>query len=225
MRLFNNEKKIIVLNRKKFSSCIILIVFIVFTFIVVRVFSIYSMQLKEVMKTKANNSFQNCVNDAVINVQKNRNYNFVEVVYKEGEVSAVNYNSQEINFFKAEVMRYVLKNINDERFKFRVYWSDAFKNPVFLNKGPFFDVYCIPHNGIKVECYSKFEDAGVNQTKNSMWFEIVADVYASSEVFNTSNSFKYAVLVSENVIVGQVPESYTSVSGDEQTKDTVLNLQ
>lgn len=222
MRLFNNEKRVIIVNKKKIVLCTI---FVLLVFWFVKLFSVYSIQLREEMKIKANNSFQNCVNNAVINVQKNKVFDFVDIVYNEGMVSAVNYNSQAVNSFKAEVMRSVLENVNDEKLSFRMYWSDGFNNPFFLNKGPFYDVKCTPHNSVKIECFSKFEKAGVNQTKNSIWFEIVADVYASSRVFNTVNNFKYTVLVSENIIVGHVPESYTNVSGDEETKDTVLNLQ
>ena len=221
MRLFNSEKKIIVINKKILLLCI----FVALIFVLGRVFGVYSMQLKEMMKNKANNSFQKCVNDAVIDVQKSKQFNFVDIVYNEGAVSAVNYNSQDINSFKAEVMQRVLQNANREKLSFRVYWSDGFNNPYFLNKGPFFEVWCTPHNSVKIECFSKFDNAGVNQTKNSIWFEVAADVYASGMVFNTVNKFKYTVLVSENIIIGQVPESYTNVSGDEDIKDTVLNLQ
>lgn len=221
MRLFNSEKKIIVVNKRIFLICVL----VTFVFMFARVFSIYSAQLKEMMKTKSNNAFQKCVNSAVMNVQESREFNFVDIVYNEGSVSAVNYNSQDINSFKAEVIHRVLQNVNEEELSFRVYWSDAFNNPYFINKGPFFDVNCTPHNSVKIECFSKFENAGVNQTKNSIWFEITADVYASSKTLNTLYNFKYTVLVSENIVVGQVPESYTNVSGDEDIKDTVLNLQ
>ena len=207
MRLFNNEKKIVVINRKKIMGILVVLILLLSAVCLHNRFKVYSQELRSMMKIKSNN------------------YKFTDIVYSEGRVITIDYNTKDINLFKAEVTDKIIDNINNKKCDFIIYLTDAFKNPFLLNKGPCFNVSCVPHSGINVECFSKFEDAGVNQTKNSIWFEIKTDVYASSAVFNTVNTFEYSVAVSETVIVGEVPESYTNVSEDANTKDTVLNLQ
>lgn len=225
MRLFNNEKKIVVINRKKIMGILVVLILLLSAVCLHNGFKVYSQELRSMMKIKSNNIFQKTVNDAVLKACESNNYKFTDIVYSEGRVITIDYNTKDINLFKAEVTDKIIDNINNKKCDFIIYLTDAFKNPFLLNKGPCFNVSCVPHSGINVECFSKFEDAGVNQTKNSIWFEIKTDVYASSAVFNTVNTFKYSVAVSETVIVGEVPESYTNVSEDDNTKDTVLNLQ
>lgn len=225
MRLFNNEKKIVVINRKKVLGIFVMLILLLSAVCLHNGFKVYSQELRSMMKIKSNNIFQETANDAVLKTCESNDYKFTNIVYSEGRVVTIDYNTKDINLFKAEVADKIFENINNKKCDFLIYLTDAFKNPFLLNKGPSFNVSCVPHNGIRIECFSKFEDAGVNQTKNSIWFEIHTDIYASSAVFNTVNSFKYSVAVSETVIVGEVPESYTNVSEDDNTKDTVLNLQ
>lgn len=225
MRLFNNEKKVVVLNKKKIVLILVFILTVVFCLIFQNAMGVYREELRAMLKIKSNNAFTEVINDAVLEVNNENNFKFIDITYNEGKVAALNYNTADINTFKAKVISNALENINNKKCNFRIYLSDIFKNPFLLNKGTSFNVECYPVAGIKAECYSKFEDAGVNQTKNSIYFEFTTDIYTGSAVFNTVNSFKYTVAVCETVIVGDVSESYTNVSEDSNTKDTVLNLQ
>lgn len=225
MRLFNNERKVLIIQKKKIFLVIFLLFCIVLVFFLNRATKVYTSELRQMMKIKSNNIFQQIVNTAVMETCKNNEYKFIDIVYNDGKVVSVDYNSTHINTFKAEVTDKIIKNIDNKKCRFKIYFADALKNPIMLNKGPYFETVCSPISGVKINCFSKFEDAGVNQTKNSIWFEISLDIYATGGMFNTVNSFKYSVAVSETVIVGEAPESYTNVTGDADTKDTVLNLQ
>ena len=221
VRIFNNEKKIVVIKKK----CILLIVVcFVFTYYSYKAVSFYSEELKNMLVVKAQNSFVLCVNDSVSKVCEENDYNFVNINYGEGKITGIDYNTKDINLFKAEVIKNII-NCYENSFVFKVYYTDAFNNPMLLNKGPSFDVKCSLIGGVGATLFSKFESVGVNQSKNSIYFEICGKFYTGTSVFNTSDEFKYTVLVSESIIVGDVPDSYTNVSGDEDIKDTVLNLQ
>lgn len=187
-------------------------------------FKFYSEELKNMLLVKAQNNFVLSVNDSVSKVCEENTYNFLDISYNEGKIAGVDYNTKDINIFKAEVIKNII-NCYENSFIFKVYYTDAFNNPVLLNKGPSFDVKCSLIGGVNAKLISKFESCGVNLSKNSIFFEITGNFYTGTSVFNTSDEFKYTVLVSETVIVGDVPESYTNVEADEDLKDTVLNLQ
>ena len=225
MRIFNKEKNIVVIKKKNIVILFSLFVIVLFSVKLYNTLEFYSEELRQMIKVKSNNMFQDVVNDAVYKVCKQTKFKFTDISYIDGLVASINYNTNAINSFKAEIVKEVSKNINKKDMIFKVFLSDGFKNVYFVNKGPSFDVRCIPYNAIKVECFSKFEDVGVNQSKNTIWIEISTDIYSSGLAFNTINSFSYSVAVSETIIVGEVPESYTNVSGDDNVNDKVLNLQ
>lgn len=221
VRIFNNEKKIIVIKRKKL---LLLILTLFFSYYCYKSVAFYSEELKNMLLVKAQNNFVLSVNDSVSKVCSKKEFNFLEISYSDGKITGIDYNTKDINIFKAEVIKNII-NCYENSFVFKVYYTDAFNNPVFLNKGPSFNVKCSLIGGVSANLLSKFESVGVNQSKNSIYFEICGNFYTGTNVFNTSDEFKYTVLVSESIIVGDVPESYTNVESGEDLKDTVLNLQ
>ncbi len=63
-------------------------------------------------------------------------------------------------------------------------------------------------NSVKCDIVSKFEEAGINQTKHSIYVNIIPDVFVVTR-FNTKRlSDSITVLMYENVIIGKVPETY-----------------
>ncbi len=224
MRIFNNEKKIVVINKKLIFMIISGIVLLVFTYYSYKSVEFYGEELKNMLLVKAQNSFVLSVNDSVSKVCAENDYKFLNISYNEGKITGIDYNTKDINLFKAEVIKNII-NCYENSFVFKVYYTDAFNNPMLLNKGPSFDVKCSLIGGVNAKLFSKFESCGVNLSKNSIYFEIGGNFYTGTSVFNTSDEFKYTVLVSESIIVGDVPDSYTNVESGEDLKDTVLNLQ
>ena len=221
MRIFNNEKKVVVIRKK---LILLFVICSVFTFFSFKSIAFYSEELKNMLLVKAQNSFVLSVNDSVSKVCSENNFKFLNISYMDGKISGIDYNTKDINLFKAEVIKNII-NCYENSFIFKVYYTDAFNNPMLLNKGPSFNVRCSLIGGVSAKILSKFESVGVNQSKNSIYIEIAGNFYTGTSVFNTSDEFKYTVLVSESIIVGDVPDSYTNVEADEDLKDTVLNLQ
>lgn len=74
--------------------------------------------------------------------------------------------------------------------------------------GPLIPMKIIPISNVECRFVSSFEAAGINQTKHSIYLEVVADIsiVMPSETSNFASLTE--VLICESVIVGKVPESY-----------------
>ncbi len=74
--------------------------------------------------------------------------------------------------------------------------------------GPKIHMKIIPISNVGCRFVSKFEEAGINQTKHSIYLEIVADI----SIIMPSGSSNFAslteVLICESVLVGKIPETY-----------------
>lgn len=74
--------------------------------------------------------------------------------------------------------------------------------------GPKINMKIIPISNVACSFVSAFEDAGINQTKHSIYLEIVADI----SIIMPSKTRNFAslteVLICESVLVGKVPDTY-----------------
>ncbi len=63
-------------------------------------------------------------------------------------------------------------------------------------------------NSVKCDIISKFEEAGINQTKHSIYVNIVPDVFVVTRFSTKRLTDTVTVLMYENIIIGKVPETY-----------------
>ena len=63
-------------------------------------------------------------------------------------------------------------------------------------------------NSVKCDVVSKFEEAGINQTKHSIYVNIIPEVYVVTRLSTKRLTDSITVLMYENVIIGKVPETY-----------------
>ena len=74
--------------------------------------------------------------------------------------------------------------------------------------GPKIHMKIIPISNVECRFASTFEEAGVNQTKHSIYLEIVADISIIMPSGTRNFASRTEVLICESVLLGKVPESY-----------------
>ncbi len=74
--------------------------------------------------------------------------------------------------------------------------------------GPRFRVKIIPISNVECRFVSEFEQEGINQTKHSIYLEVVADISIVMPSGTSNFASLTEVLICESVIVGKVPETY-----------------
>jgi sporulation protein YunB len=74
--------------------------------------------------------------------------------------------------------------------------------------GPQINIKIIPISNVECRFVSKFEGVGINQTKHSLYLEIVSDISIILPSKSTNLASTIEVLICESVIVGKVPQVY-----------------
>ena len=92
--------------------------------------------------------------------------------------------------------------------------------PLLVGRGPRLKVKMTPIGSVFCKFVSHFESAGINQTVHKIYVNIKANVGVVMPLSSRSFVAEQEVLISESVIVGQVPEVYLY----SDTLDTLLNF-
>ena len=74
--------------------------------------------------------------------------------------------------------------------------------------GPRVNIQIIPISNVACRFVSSFQDAGINQTKHSIYLEIVADISIIMPAGTSNFASLTEVLICESVLVGKVPDTY-----------------
>ncbi len=74
--------------------------------------------------------------------------------------------------------------------------------------GPKIHMKILPISNVACSFSSVFEDAGINQTKHSIYLEIVADISIIMPAKTRNFASLTQVLICESVLVGKVPDTY-----------------
>lgn len=97
---------------------------------------------------------------------------------------------------------------------------------VLANFGPRLSISMFPYGKALVEIESRFSDAGINQTLHQMLLTVDLEVsLLLPDTHSVNTKIKTTVPLSETLVVGSVPNSYTNLeTQNEQLKDDLLNL-
>lgn len=74
------------------------------------------------------------------------------------------------------------------------------------------NIKIIPISNVGCRFVSKFEDAGINQTKHSLYLEIVSDISIILPDKTSNLASTIEVLICESIIAGKIPEAYLQAS-------------
>ena len=70
------------------------------------------------------------------------------------------------------------------------------------------NIKIIPISNVECRFFSKFTDAGINQTKHSLYLEIVSDISIILPDKTSNWASTIEVLICESVIAGKIPDTY-----------------
>jgi sporulation protein YunB len=79
---------------------------------------------------------------------------------------------------------------------------------LLAGKGPCLRIRICPSDTAEISLTSSFEPAGVNQTCHRISAVVTADITSSLPLYSFSETVSFEFLLAENIIVGEVPDSY-----------------
>jgi sporulation protein YunB len=87
--------------------------------------------------------------------------------------------------------------------------------PAFLaGYGPKLKVKIIPAGEVQVNVLNKFDQAGVNQTRHLIYFEIKSNIKIAVPYLDETIRVSTVIPLAETIIVGEVPQTYLNFSGN-----------
>ncbi len=93
---------------------------------------------------------------------------------------------------------------------------------ILKNFGPKFDIELETAGSIKTQVQSEFANVGINQTLHKIYLELTTSIGILTPIGSFSEPIASKVLLTEAVIVGEVPETFYNFEGMNQ--DDVLNV-
>ena len=179
--------------------------------------------VESMLTAQARSIFTEAVNQAILDAAgDNISYNsFVELTTGEdGAVSSIQTDSMAVNKFKAYASQAVanrLEEINKKDISVPVGTLTGIE--LFTGRGPDVKLRLVQKGSITADLSSSFSEAGINQTCHAINCDVSAQFYAVIPGFKIPVDLNTTVVIAQSVIVGDVPDSYTYVVGDQS--DTI----
>lgn len=183
--------------------------------------------IKQIGKTASSNIISDLVSSSVTSALKkiNTGDEMVTIEYtSDGIISSVVCNTAMINAISSRLTAEInnsLCSISDTSYKVR---TGTLTGNAWLNGKGINVPFRLSHIGYPEISYtSEFESAGINQTKHRIVMHITVNVNTVVFPYKEVNEYKYDFIVSEIIIVGKVPDSYTNISGDDRDVISKIN--
>ena len=132
-----------------------------------------------------------------------------------GNITAIVTDTARVNVLSAELLRAVVEASDAGDLNLRIPLGNLLGMSLLLGKGPGVPVRITLLTSSRVEVNNILLDAGINQTRHQLLLsvQVDADVLLPWEI--RSAKIEVPVLVAENVIVGRVPQTYVTSSGND----------
>ena len=187
--------------------------------------------LENLCEAKANRMGQEVIHSAVSELLSREEYlgsKFLSVEKTaEGEPTLVLPDTAVMNRFRSELTLLISQRIAEtNNAKISIPLGNLSGMEFLSNHGPHLTLDAYPYGEVFVELFSEFSDSGVNQTRHAMTVKVSLDVSLMLPGQRTYGTCVVATVpMSETVVVGSVPNSYTNLeTREENMKDDLLNL-
>lgn len=220
------------MKEKKAGNKLIIVIFFLLVCLVVYTYNfVFIPIVSQLGSAKASQVGQYVVNEAVNEViSNNENVKTGFMVMEkdsEGKITAVTPDVSLMNTLKSEIAITVSRKINETtNSKIKVPLGNISGISLLSNVGPKITFNLIPYGKTEVDFETTFKEAGINQTRHRVDVKVnlnVALLLSSRAI--SSSKIETTVPVSETIIVGDVPTSYTNLETDEERiRDDITNL-
>ncbi|MBQ4100126.1 MAG: sporulation protein YunB, partial [Oscillospiraceae bacterium] len=170
--------------------------------------------IRKMAGAMATNIYTQTINEVISAVMSENNYqNITKIISdEEGNIKAIETDIVKINLLKTNI----LKNLTTEVKKYqteeiKVPLGSLLHNEFLSGKGPLVPFKIISVGYIEAEFENKFEDAGINQTVHQIMLKLNLKGSAIIPLLSANINITYSYPITETVIVGDVPNSFTEV--------------
>lgn len=223
-----SRKRIKLPNLREIKSFKILLIIALITIIIILFLFWHSAYpvFKATCETAASSKGVKIINDEVNKVMKNYSYDNLIKIEKDtaGKISLIKADVITIN----EIVSEIIKNIQEEfdkipRIKVFINMGSVSGISALKNFEPKFELELESAGRMNYNVITEFKSVGINQTQHKIYLQIDSTVRILTPFSTFGKEIKTDVILTEAVIVGDVPDSYYNLEGMEALDDT-LNL-
>lgn len=174
-------------------------------------------------ETAASSKGNKIINDEVLKVMQNYTYNDLITIDKDinGKISLIEANSVAINKITSEINSNIQKEFDKiPRITVFINMGSVSGISALKNVEPKFEIELESAGNIKSNIRTEFKSVGINQTHHKIYLDIDARVGIITPFSAFGKDINTDVLISEAIIVGDVPETYYNLEGMDETEDT-----
>ena len=202
---------------KKIKKIHIQIVLLTIILMFILAYYMVAIEIKPVMKAicevKARIIATQAINNAVkAELQKDniKDQLIVSTFDNAGRINMIKTNAQVMNILSANITASVQEKIKDlTEQPFTISLGAVLNNWMFPDFGPNLHYNIIPQGSVLVDFISEFVESGINQTKYKLYITVSVQIRVISPIITSDIEVKNNVLLTEIVIIGDVPESFT----------------
>ena len=172
--------------------------------------------MKQVAESRANSMTTTMINTAVNEQLSKMNLEYQDMVDLErdaqGNILAVRTRMAAVNQFQTEISLAVQSAIDTYGAqKIDIPLGTLTGSALFNNKGPNLPLTITMTGSMSAVITGSFEEAGINQTRHQIVLTVSADANAAVPWYGISTRVEVDFILTETVLVGKVPQSYTYV--------------
>lgn len=147
------------------------------------------------------------INDAVNNKISNNSFSQLVDIRTDnnGRIAMIQANTVQMNKLASETSLEIQKEIKEIGITdLKIPISNIFGSQIFANAGPKISVSIQPAGTVKVDFYTDFEEAGINQTRLKIYLIVKTDVQIIVPLASNKIDVTTHIPVSETIIVSDV---------------------
>lgn len=173
----------------------------------------------------------NIVSDATYNVLDMLKLDYDDIVktsrLDDNEISTIQTNVNATNQIKSQIINEITTKLNSvKNFSYKIPLGTVLGNDYLIDRGPDISFRLTPMGYANGELSSSFSSVGINQTHHQIILTIDIQITTLIPMHNASTTVTTNYVVAETVIVGKVPQYYTSVtSDDDKLKSDIVDFE
>ena len=183
---------------------------------------------------EAKRNITEIINNAFSNTLADQNIDYSSIVSvtrdQQGIVRSVEANTAAVNRIVTQTIDSVYNQVDkNSLIRCGINIGSLTNLTLLQGRGPEIPVMSQLSRYVEYEITSTFTDAGINQTKHSIYLKLISTMYTYIPGEKEQEQITADFLLAETVIVGEVPEAYTGVfqeyQDDYDTPGTIINYR
>lgn len=212
-----NSNKNKFFTKKTFTICfIIILITIIFSFIVKAIYPVFY----NLCEDKAKSIATIISNEQATVVMKNYSYDNLFEIQKDknDNITMIKSNIFIINQITSDIALKIQEKINErEKENIEIALGTFTGSKLLSGNGPNIKIKISTIGDVETDLRSEFISQGINQTLHRVYLQVKCEIIVLTPFKNIKTNISNQVLLAENVIVGNIPDTFYNFNGvDEQ---------